>query len=181
MHARATIGFGFTSHWLKKWRENFEPITEWSNAKPKQFSNYFDTQLKTSLVKNKIVEVKNKIVERVSIECRKTKPKLFTLAIKRDGDNPVNQSKLEVITSSRHKVRENVHAQATIGFGFTLIGWKNGAKTLNQSLSEVIINQSNSLITLDAQLETALIRPKELKKGKSDLIWEYCGSYHNNA
>ena len=35
------IGFGFTSDWLKKWRENFEPITEWSNAKPMQFANYF--------------------------------------------------------------------------------------------------------------------------------------------
>ena len=30
VHARATIGFGFTSDWLKKWRENFVPITEWS-------------------------------------------------------------------------------------------------------------------------------------------------------
>ena len=41
MHARATIGFGFTSGWLKKWRENFEPITESTNHKPKQFANYF--------------------------------------------------------------------------------------------------------------------------------------------
>ena len=41
MHVRATIGFGLTSDWLKKWRENFEPITEWSNAKPKQFADYF--------------------------------------------------------------------------------------------------------------------------------------------
>ena len=41
VHARATIVFGFTSDWLKKGRENFEPITEWSNAKPKQFANYF--------------------------------------------------------------------------------------------------------------------------------------------
>ena len=41
MHARAAIGFGFTSNWFKKWRENFELITEWSNAKPKQFANYF--------------------------------------------------------------------------------------------------------------------------------------------
>ena len=39
MYARATIGF--TSDWLKKWPENFEPITEWSDAKPKQFANYF--------------------------------------------------------------------------------------------------------------------------------------------
>ena len=50
-----------------------------------------------------------------------------------------------------------MHAQATIGFGFTS-DWlkKNGARTLNQSLSEVIINQSNSLIIFDAQLKTAL-------------------------
>ena len=41
VHARAMICFGFTSDWLKEWRENFEPIIEWSNAKPKQFTNYF--------------------------------------------------------------------------------------------------------------------------------------------
>ena len=28
VHARAMIGFGFTSDWLKKWHEKFEPITE---------------------------------------------------------------------------------------------------------------------------------------------------------
>ena len=33
--------------------------------------------------------------------------------------NPLNQSKLEVITRSRHKARENVHARDTVGFGFT--------------------------------------------------------------
>ena len=41
VYARATVGFDFTSDWLKKWRENFEPITEWSNHKPKQFAHYF--------------------------------------------------------------------------------------------------------------------------------------------
>ena len=46
VHARATIGFGFTSDWLKKWREDFEPITECSNAKPKQFANYFRHSIK---------------------------------------------------------------------------------------------------------------------------------------
>ena len=48
VHAQATISFGFTSDWLKKGRQNFEPITEWRNAKPKQFTNYF-RQLKTAL------------------------------------------------------------------------------------------------------------------------------------
>ena len=63
-----------------------------------------------------------RVLERVSIECRKTKTKVITWPIKKDGDNPVNQSKLEIITRSRHKARENVQARATIGFGFTS-GW----------------------------------------------------------
>ena len=33
---QVTIGFGFALHWLKKWREFCWPITERSNAKPKQ-------------------------------------------------------------------------------------------------------------------------------------------------
>ena len=37
-----------------------------------------------------------------------------------------------------------------------VIGWKSGARTLNQSLSEVMQNQGNSLITFDTQLKTAL-------------------------
>ena len=45
--------------------------------------------------------------------------------IKKDGGNPVNQSKLEAITRSRHKARENVHARATIGFGVTFDWLKN--------------------------------------------------------
>ena len=55
-------------------------------------------------------------IELVSIECRKTKRLLWP--IKKDGDSPVNQSKLKVITRSRHKAWKNVHAHATIGFGF---------------------------------------------------------------
>ena len=53
MHARATIGFGFTSDWLKKWRSNFEPINGLSLGEVMQnHSNLlitFDTQLKTTL------------------------------------------------------------------------------------------------------------------------------------
>ena len=33
--ARVSFGFGFTSDWLKKWREFFKPITKSNNAKPK--------------------------------------------------------------------------------------------------------------------------------------------------
>ena len=48
----------------------------------------------------------------------KPKPNLLLWPIRKDADNQVNQSKLEVITRSRQKARENVHALATIGFGF---------------------------------------------------------------
>ena len=43
---RGTIGFGFTSHWLKNWRESFKPITKRIN------SNHlitFDGHLKTAI------------------------------------------------------------------------------------------------------------------------------------
>ena len=38
---QVTIGFSFASDWLKKWREFCQPITEPSNANPKQTPNYF--------------------------------------------------------------------------------------------------------------------------------------------
>ena len=55
--------------------------------------------------------------------------------IKKDGDNPVSQSKLEVITRSRHKARQNVHTRATIGFGFTsgwLKKWRENFKPITE-------------------------------------------------
>ena len=59
-------------------------------------------------------------IEQFSIECRKTKTKVITLANQkgwRQSSKPIKL--LEVITSSRHEARENVHARATIGFSFT--------------------------------------------------------------
>ena len=38
---QGTFGFGFTSYWLRKWHQFYQPITERSNAKPKQKRNYF--------------------------------------------------------------------------------------------------------------------------------------------
>ena len=46
---QVAISFCFASHWLKKWREFCWPITERSNAKPKQTEFTFDAQLKTAL------------------------------------------------------------------------------------------------------------------------------------
>ena len=41
--------FCFTSDWLRKWRENFRPITKRRKAKPKQIRITFDTQMKIAL------------------------------------------------------------------------------------------------------------------------------------
>ena len=43
---RGTIGFGFASHWLKNWRDSFEPITKRSN---RNHVMTFDSHLKTAL------------------------------------------------------------------------------------------------------------------------------------
>ena len=40
------IGFGFASHWLKNWRESFNPITKRSN---RNYIITFDSHLKTAL------------------------------------------------------------------------------------------------------------------------------------
>ena len=40
------LGFGFDSHWLKKWREPFKPITKRSN---RNHVITFDSHLKTTL------------------------------------------------------------------------------------------------------------------------------------
>ena len=42
------IGFGFASHWLKHWRDSFEPITKRSN---RNHVITFDSHLKTALQK----------------------------------------------------------------------------------------------------------------------------------
>ena len=49
---RGTIGFGFTSYWLRKWREFYQPITDKSVLMQNQSKNaiIFDTQLKTALI-----------------------------------------------------------------------------------------------------------------------------------
>ena len=46
---RVIIGFGFTSNWLRKWREFFKPITNCLNAEPTQTQITFDTRVKSAL------------------------------------------------------------------------------------------------------------------------------------
>ena len=43
---RGAIGFGFDSHWLKNWRDSFQPITKRSN---RNHVITFDSRLKTAL------------------------------------------------------------------------------------------------------------------------------------
>ena len=46
---RGTVGFA--SHWLRKWSECWQPITERSKAKTKQTRNYFGDSIETRSVK----------------------------------------------------------------------------------------------------------------------------------
>ena len=46
-HVHGEIGFGFASHWLKNWRESFEPIAKRSN---RNHVIAFDSHLKTALL-----------------------------------------------------------------------------------------------------------------------------------
>ena len=50
MRVELAIGFSFASHWLRKWREFCQPITERSKAKLKQMLITVDPQLKTDLI-----------------------------------------------------------------------------------------------------------------------------------
>ncbi len=60
---RVTIGFGFCSdNWLRKWREICKPITNHSNAKPKQLRITFDTQVKTALTTDCYRVIRDKTV-----------------------------------------------------------------------------------------------------------------------
>ena len=47
VHGAIGFGFGFASHWLKKWRESFKPITKRSSRK---HVITFDSHLKTALI-----------------------------------------------------------------------------------------------------------------------------------
>ena len=58
------------------------------------------------------------MIERFSFEYRKTKTKVITLANHKGHRHTVNQLKLEVITCSWRKARENACERDTIGFGF---------------------------------------------------------------
>ena len=48
---QVVFGFSFTFDWLRLWHEFSGPITQRSEAKPKQSSITFDTQLETALIK----------------------------------------------------------------------------------------------------------------------------------
>ena len=45
---QVAMGFDLACDWLSEWREYFEPITGRSDAEPRKFRIFFDTQLKTA-------------------------------------------------------------------------------------------------------------------------------------
>ena len=112
----------------------------------------------------------------------KTKTNVITLANQKDGDNPVNQSKLEEITRIADTKRGKMCTrEPQLVLVSLVIGWKSGARTLNQSLSEVMKNQSNSLITFGTQLKTALSKFQNILHHSASEFALKCslkGAYH---
>ena len=52
---QGAIAFGFASHWLKKWRKSFKPISKHSN---RYHVITFDSHLKTALYRQKHTKYK---------------------------------------------------------------------------------------------------------------------------
>ena len=61
------------------------------------------------------------LLERFSIECRKTKIKVITLANHNRPNSAINQSEFKANTCNQRQARENACNQVTIGFGFDLV------------------------------------------------------------
>ena len=89
------------------------------------------------------------LIERVSIECRKTKTKVITLANQKGRRQSSKPIKLEVIPPTRSAGKCARASHDWFGFLFWLVKKNMARERLNQSLREVMQNQSNSLITFD--------------------------------
>ena len=68
----------------------------------------------------------------------------------------MNQWELKASTRNRRQARENARDKSWLVLVLHLNGWVADASFLNQSQSVVKQNQSNSAITFDTQLKTAL-------------------------
>ena len=89
------IGFGFTSHWLKNWRESFKPITKRSN---RNHVITFDSHLKTTLMSKTNTKYPNQSQQERT--ARRTNQ---------------NSKKLPL---TGNKAREKSRLQVEIGFAF---------------------------------------------------------------
>ena len=69
----------------------------------------------------------------------KSKPK-YLLLIRKDTNNPVNQSNLKANARSRREARENVCERVTIGFGFTywMTNWHEFFKVYGRRVSSAL-------------------------------------------
>ena len=90
------------------------------------------------------------LIERFSIECRKTKPKVITLT----NHNSRKQSNEPIRAQSKYTPSAgNACGQVTIGFGFTSDWSRKWREILSQSQTVAMQNQSNCVITFDNSIE----------------------------
>ena len=67
----------------------------------------------------------------------------------------MNQSEFEANTCNRRQARESACRQDRIGFGYTSVWLRKWREFLNQSESEVKLNQRKPEFTHDTPLKTA--------------------------
>jgi RNase H-fold protein (predicted Holliday junction resolvase) len=95
-------------------------------------------------VKLAVVELltgNNSSIERVSIECQKTKTKVITWPITKDTDSPANQNSNQIHNLAREKIYERI----AIGFGFTSDS-KDRIKTDSKGFADHLMGNERFLI-----------------------------------
>ena len=101
----------------------------------------------------------NKLLERFSSECRKTKTKAITTAnhIKRKSTQWTNKNSKQIHVTGAKRGKTHV-TKSWLVLVLHLIGWEGGTSFFfNQSQNVVKQNQSNLAIIFDSQLKTVLL------------------------
>ena len=93
------------------------------------------------------------LMERFSIECRKTKPKQLRWPITTGANSAMNQSEFKANTCNRRQARENTCERGTIGLGFTSHWLRKG-----REFYQPITARSNAKTKAKTQLRSTLNR-----------------------
>ena len=75
-------------------------------------------------------------IELFAIECRKTKSKVITMAIRRKGKYPKESMRTQRKRTKFPQAREDASDRVVIGFNISSDWWRGGASFLGQSQSE---------------------------------------------